>query len=161
MTGLVLAAVDLADPEHHTPILTRAAFMTATEQASLAVVTVIPDFGMSIVGSFFEADAGQKALKAAGADCHGCAPASLARQGVRRSRTSLCQRSEATPYAAHSWRPFGEIGCAVQLEICSGAEVSLLIEMVADGGMNSGEFLQTSHAPEPLHGPFSSSKRQV
>ena len=27
--------------------------------------------------------------------------------------------------------------------------------------MNGGEFLQTSHAAEPLHGPFSSSKRQV
>jgi len=39
--------------------------------------------------------------------------------------------------------------------------MSLLIEMVADGGMNGGEFLQTSHAAEPLHGPFSSSKRQV
>ena len=27
--------------------------------------------------------------------------------------------------------------------------------------MNGGEFLQTSHAAEPLHGPFSSSKWQV
>ena len=39
--------------------------------------------------------------------------------------------------------------------------MALLVEMVVDGGMNGGEFLQTSHAAEPLHGPFSSSKRQV
>jgi hypothetical protein len=33
--------------------------------------------------------------------------------------------------------------------------------MIADGGMNGSKLLQTSHAAEPLHGPFSSSKRQV
>ena len=27
--------------------------------------------------------------------------------------------------------------------------------------MNGGEFLQTSHAAEPMHGPFSSSKRPL
>ena len=36
-----------------------------------------------------------------------------------------------------------------------------MIEVIVDGGMNSGEFLQTSHAPKAEHGPFSSSKRQV
>ena len=39
--------------------------------------------------------------------------------------------------------------------------MALLIEMVADGRMNGGEFLQTSHAAEPLHGSFSSSEWQV
>ena len=39
--------------------------------------------------------------------------------------------------------------------------MALQIEMVADGGMNGGEFLQTSHAAEPLHGPFSSSEWQM
>lgn len=33
--------------------------------------------------------------------------------------------------------------------------------MVVDGGMDGGEFLQTSHAPETLHGAFSSSEWQV
>lgn len=36
-----------------------------------------------------------------------------------------------------------------------------MIEVIVDGGVNSGECLQTSHAPEAEHGPFSSSKRQV
>jgi hypothetical protein len=30
--------------------------------------------------------------------------------------------------------------------------------MVADGGMDGGEFLQTSHPPEAQHRPFSSSE---
>ena len=33
--------------------------------------------------------------------------------------------------------------------------------MVHDGGVDRGEFLQTSHAPEPLHRPFPSSERKV
>ena len=39
--------------------------------------------------------------------------------------------------------------------------MALLVEMVADRGMNGGEFLQTSHPPEALHCPFSSSERQM
>ena len=57
--------------------------------------------------------------------------------------------------------PLGESGGAVGLEIVSAVEGAFLVEMIADGGMNGGEFLQTSHAAEPLHGPFSSSKQQV
>ena len=37
--------------------------------------------------------------------------------------------------------------------------MAFLIEMVADGGMNGREFLQTSRTAKPLHGPFSSSER--
>jgi hypothetical protein len=37
-------------------------------------------------------------------------------------------------------------------EIASAVERALLIEMVVDGGMNGDEFLQTSHAAEPLYG---------
>ena len=33
--------------------------------------------------------------------------------------------------------------------------------MVVNGRMDGGEFLQTSHAPETLHGAFASSERQV
>ena len=39
--------------------------------------------------------------------------------------------------------------------------MALQIEVVVNRRMNGDEFLQTSHATEPLHGPFSSSKRQV
>lgn len=70
MSALVLAAIDLAHPDHHATILKRAARMAELEDTGIAVVTVIPDFGMSIVGSFFEDGAEQKALNAAGETLH-------------------------------------------------------------------------------------------
>lgn len=70
MSALVLAAIDLAHPVHHATILQKAARMAEVEEAGIAVVTVIPDFGMSIVGSFFEEGAEQKALNDAGESLH-------------------------------------------------------------------------------------------
>ena len=70
MSNFVLAAIDLSHPEQYGTILNRAARMAEIDDAQLAVVTVIPDFGMSIVGSFFEQGAEQKALNAAGSSLH-------------------------------------------------------------------------------------------
>jgi hypothetical protein len=39
--------------------------------------------------------------------------------------------------------------------------MALQVEMIADGGMDGSELLQTSHSSKPLHGSFPSSKRQV
>jgi hypothetical protein len=39
--------------------------------------------------------------------------------------------------------------------------MAFLVEVVVNGAVNRGERLQTSHAPEPEHRPFSSSKRLV
>ena len=39
--------------------------------------------------------------------------------------------------------------------------MSFLVEMVVDGRMDGGEFLQTSHLPKPEHGSLSSSKWKV
>ena len=36
-----------------------------------------------------------------------------------------------------------------------------LVEVVVNGAVNRGEFLQTSHPSEPEHRPFSSPERQV
>jgi hypothetical protein len=57
--------------------------------------------------------------------------------------------------------PLSESGGTVQLQIVPAVERALLIEMIVDGGMNGDEFLQTSHAAEPLHGLLPSSKRKV
>ncbi|MFT5273178.1 MAG: hypothetical protein ACI85V_003207 [bacterium] len=57
--------------------------------------------------------------------------------------------------------PFSESGGTFKLEIVFAVERALLIEMVVDGGMNGGEFLQTSHAAEQLLGSLPSSKRKV
>jgi len=52
--------------------------------------------------------------------------------------------------------PLGKSSGTVELENSARVKVALQIEMVADGGMNGGDFFQTSHAAEPLHGSFSS-----
>jgi len=39
--------------------------------------------------------------------------------------------------------------------------VAFLVEVVVDGGVNGGKFLQTSHLPETKHCPFSSSYREM
>ena len=57
--------------------------------------------------------------------------------------------------------PLGQRGGAVYFVVGSAVEAALGVEVVADGGVDGGEHLQTSHAPEPLDRPFSSSERQV
>src|SRR6056297_4363352 len=57
--------------------------------------------------------------------------------------------------------PLCKSGGAVLLENGSGGEIAFGVEMVGDGGVDGGELLQTSHAPEPEHRPLPSSERQV
>ncbi len=57
--------------------------------------------------------------------------------------------------------PLVESGGEYQLEGVSAGQRSFLVEVVVDVGMDGGEFLQTSHAPETLHRAFASSKRQM
>ena len=70
MTETVLAAIDLSNPEHHAQILQNARRMAHLDNANLAVVSVIPDFGMSIVSTYFEEGAERKALDDAAAALH-------------------------------------------------------------------------------------------
>jgi len=70
MSKTILVAIDLAHPEHHEKLLTKAAQQAGMDGADLAVVSVIPDFGMSIVGSFFEPGAEEQALQDAAKALH-------------------------------------------------------------------------------------------
>lgn len=54
MSGSVLCAVDVSQPAEDTVVLQKAAKLAEMEGATLDVITVIPDFGMSVVGSFFD-----------------------------------------------------------------------------------------------------------
>jgi len=54
MIKSILCAVDISDPDDDKPVLRRAAILAESEGASLDVMTVLPDYGMSVVGSFFE-----------------------------------------------------------------------------------------------------------
>ncbi len=57
----VLATVDLGDADSSVRVI-QAAQEVITEGDSLHVVCVVPDFGMSVVGSFFPADHEQQAI---------------------------------------------------------------------------------------------------
>lgn len=52
----VLCAVDVSNKDRDIGVLKQAARLAALEGARLDVVTVVPDFGMSIVGTFFSED---------------------------------------------------------------------------------------------------------
>lgn len=65
MTGLVLTAIDVAHAESQASVLKRAKQLAELDGSKLAVMTVIPDFGMSIVGTFFEENAEHQALELA------------------------------------------------------------------------------------------------
>lgn len=70
MPGTVLAAVDVAHAEDQVRILRRAKQLADLDGSKLAIMTVIPDFGMSVVGSFFEEGAEHQALELAQSKLH-------------------------------------------------------------------------------------------
>ncbi|PWE33774.1 universal stress protein [Maritimibacter sp. 55A14] len=70
MSTSVLCAVDVSQPKVDIEVLKTAARLAALDGARLDVITVVPDFGMSMVGGFFEeghhdaaVGAARKALK--------------------------------------------------------------------------------------------------
>jgi nucleotide-binding universal stress UspA family protein len=54
MTGPVLCAIDIADTGHDDPVILAAHKMAEMAGTTLDFVTVVPDFGKSVVGGFFE-----------------------------------------------------------------------------------------------------------
>jgi nucleotide-binding universal stress UspA family protein len=56
MTNSVLCAVDVSNGDDDINVIQKAARLAALDGAQLDVVAVIPDFGISQVGSFFNAD---------------------------------------------------------------------------------------------------------
>lgn len=70
MTQHILCAVDLAHLETAGALLNRAAELAGFYGATLSVVTVVPDYGMTIVGSFFEEGTMRAAVKAADEKLH-------------------------------------------------------------------------------------------
>lgn len=70
MTDHILCAVDLAHEDDARRLLAEAGRLADCYGAALSVVTVIPDFGSSWVGTFFEEGALQKAAEEASATLH-------------------------------------------------------------------------------------------
>ncbi len=57
MSGPILVAVDLDHAQAQSSILKRAAGLTSLEGGEINLITVVPDYDMSIVGSYFHEDA--------------------------------------------------------------------------------------------------------
>ena len=64
----ILLAIDMAHPETQHSVAETAARMAKQDGAELRVMTVVPDFGMSIVGSYFPSGFEGDAMKKAKAD---------------------------------------------------------------------------------------------
>jgi len=77
MTKHILCAVDLAHLETERAILKKAAELAKFYGATLSVVTVVPDYGMSIVGSFFKEGTMKAAVEAANVQLHECVSETL------------------------------------------------------------------------------------
>jgi len=67
----------------------------------------------------------------------------------------LTNDDEASSHAALT--PLDQSSGAVSPKDVAAVEVAFLVEVVMDGGVDGGECLQTSHAPETLHRSFLSS----
>ncbi|PIB26816.1 universal stress protein [Amylibacter kogurei] len=66
----ILCAVDLGQSDKSADVLKQANALAQLQGSKLSVITVVPDFGMSIVGSFFDKGSLDKALAKANADLH-------------------------------------------------------------------------------------------
>ncbi|MEW7008317.1 universal stress protein [Lentilitoribacter sp. EG35] len=53
MTNSVLCAIDISHPGEDVNVLKKAAQLAVMEDAQLDVITVVPDYGTSLVGGFF------------------------------------------------------------------------------------------------------------
>jgi len=54
MIKTILCAVDINRPDEEKEVLTPASKLAEVEGAQLDVITVVPDFGMSVVGAYFQ-----------------------------------------------------------------------------------------------------------
>ena len=70
MTKHILCAVDLSHLETEVSLIKKAAELAKFYGASLSVVTVVPDYGMTIVGSFFKEGTMKEAVNVANQRLH-------------------------------------------------------------------------------------------
>ena len=68
------------------------------------------------------------------------------------NQSLLARGSRISSPAEHT--PLGKGGSSGQPEDVPAGEAAFVIEVVWEGGVNGGEFLEISHAPEPEHEAF-------
>lgn len=67
---MILAAIDLEHTEHHARILHRAQMIARASDERLAVISVLPDYGMSLIAGWFKEGAADNLVKEAGKALH-------------------------------------------------------------------------------------------
>ncbi len=70
MSRQILCAIDLAHKDMARAIVDRGAELAGLDGAALSIMTVVPDYGMTIVGSYFEDGTLKKAIAAADEQLH-------------------------------------------------------------------------------------------
>lgn len=77
MTKTVLCAIDVTEPEQDRAVLHQAARLAKAEGAQLDVMTVVPDFGLSMVSGYFNEGHHDEAVEDAKARLNAFAAAEL------------------------------------------------------------------------------------
>ncbi len=92
----------------------------------------------------------------------------MRKRSAEKPREGLCQtnlnrhaKGAGLRRSGRKLTPFGQGGGAVLLENVAAVEVTVLIEMIMDRGMDGGKLLEGLHVPELCHRPFSSPGRLV
>jgi nucleotide-binding universal stress UspA family protein len=70
MTGSILVALDVAHASEQKSILLQAARIASLDNSKISLITVVPDYDMSIVGSYFHEDAIREILEDANTKLH-------------------------------------------------------------------------------------------
>lgn len=65
MTKKILCAVDISQTDSEEAVLRIAAKLADLDEASMDVVTIVPNFGMNLVGSYFDENFQKQAVKEA------------------------------------------------------------------------------------------------
>lgn len=63
MSGMVLCAIDVSQPDHETPVLRRAAQIAKLDGGRLDVISVVPSYQNSLVGGYFGPDFHDRAVR--------------------------------------------------------------------------------------------------
>ncbi|MEO1702780.1 MAG: universal stress protein [Pseudomonadota bacterium] len=63
MIKSILCPIDVSEPQENRPLLEAASQLADLHGAKLQVMTVVPDYGMSVVGQFFDKDHHDKAIE--------------------------------------------------------------------------------------------------
>ncbi len=80
------------------------------------------------------------------------------RSGCCQSNANQSPKCQATALSGRQLTPLGQCSRAVLLEDVAAIDVTVVVEMNMDRGMDGGEFLQGLDVPEFRHRALSSSK---